>query len=85
MFPPMGKKVVVYTTTTCPFCRAAKELLRFNNVTFQEIDVTDSPQLRKKLVESCNGRTTVPQIFVDDRCIGGYRELVEYYETGKTL
>ncbi len=80
-----SKKVVIYTTQYCPYCRAAKDLLKSQGVGFEDIDVTNSPKLREKLVGMCQGRTTVPVIFVDARCLGGYEELVHFYESGNTL
>jgi glutaredoxin 3 len=67
--------VEIYTTTYCPFCDRAKALLRRKKVKFEEIDVTDEPELREAMVERAGGRRTVPQIFIDGRAIGGYQEL----------
>ena len=80
----MAKKVVVYTTDSCPYCRAAKELLVSKGVLFQEIDVTHDDVARKKLA-GLSGRQTVPQIFADGVSIGGYEDLVRFYRDGKTL
>lgn len=68
-------KVEVYTTTYCPFCHRAKALLNSKGVAFEEIDVTDDPELRQKMVELSGGRRTVPEIFINGRIIGGYDEL----------
>ena len=78
-------KVTIYTTEYCPYCIAAKRLLTSKRVKFEEIDVSDNDELRDKLVQMSGGRETVPQIFVDGKCIGGYDELVEYYKSGKTI
>ncbi len=67
-------KVVMYTTQQCPFCVRAKALLRHKGVSFEEIDVGDDPELRARMVEA-SGRRTVPQIFINDRAIGGFEEL----------
>lgn len=68
-------KVEVYTTTYCPFCHRAKALLNSKGVAFEEIDVTNDPELRRKMVELSGGRRTVPEIFINGRIIGGYDEL----------
>jgi glutaredoxin 3 len=68
-------KVEVYTTTYCPFCVGAKALLDRKGVPFEEIDVTEDPALREKMVKRAGGRRTVPEIFIDGRIIGGYDEL----------
>jgi glutaredoxin 3 len=68
-------KVEVYTTTYCPFCHRAKALLQSKGVAFEEIDVTEDPELRQKMVQLAGGRRTVPEIFINGRIIGGYDEL----------
>jgi glutaredoxin 3 len=64
-------QVVIYTTSYCPYCTAAKALLRSKNVQFHEIDVTDDPARRTEM-EKLSRRRTVPQIFIDGKPIGGY-------------
>jgi glutaredoxin 3 len=67
--------VKIYTTRYCGFCARAKALLKRKGVQFEEIDVTDSEELRDKMVELSGGRRTVPEIFIDGKLIGGYEEL----------
>ena len=64
-------RVLIYTTSYCPYCTAAKALLRSKNVQFEEIDVTDDPARRSEM-EQLSERRTVPQIFIDGKPIGGY-------------
>jgi glutaredoxin 3 len=64
-------QVVIYTTNYCPYCTAAKALLRSKKVQFDEIDVTDDPARRTEM-EKLSQRRTVPQIFIDGKPIGGY-------------
>jgi glutaredoxin 3 len=64
-------RVVIYTTNYCPYCTAAKALLRSKKVQFEEIDVTDEPARRIEM-EKLSRRRTVPQIFIDGKPIGGY-------------
>ncbi len=78
-------KITVYTTQYCPYCRAAKQLLKAKGVSFEEVDMTEDDAARQKLVEMSGGRETVPQIFADGKCIGGYDDLVKYYQSGKSL
>lgn len=80
----MPEKVVVYTTKTCPYCHAAKEFLKSKKIDFNEIDVTGDDALREKLVQ-LSGQETVPQIFKDGKSIGGYQDLVRYYQDGHKL
>ena len=81
----MAKKVEIYTTSSCPFCHAAKNFLKSKKVEFQEIDVTSDSQAREKLTQMAGGRETVPQIFAEGKLIGGYEDLVKFYQAGKTL
>lgn len=80
----MAKKVVVYTTPYCPYCRAAKELLNSKKVVYEEIDVAGDDALREKLAK-LSGQMTVPQIFADGKSIGGYEDLVRLYREGGSL
>ena len=82
MNPPKPKDVVVYSTDYCPYCRAAKDLLRSKGVAFREVDVTGDDAMREKLVEMTGGRTTVPQIFVDGKAMGGYDDLAAFFRNG---
>ncbi|OGP58096.1 MAG: glutaredoxin 3 [Deltaproteobacteria bacterium RBG_13_61_14] len=67
-------RVRIYTTRVCPYCLAAKELLRQKGVAFEEIDLTDPPEARVRLQEQ-TGRATVPQIFIGEKHVGGFDDL----------
>lgn len=75
-------KVLVYTTSYCPFCFRAKALLRSRNIDFREIDVTRDASLREEM-ERLSGRRTVPQVFIDGASIGGFEELRQLDATGE--
>jgi len=75
-------KVVIYTTQICPYCIRAKALLRSKQVDFEEIDVGRDPRLQNE-VRRRSGRRTVPQIFIDDKSMGGYDELRELDTAGE--
>ena len=75
-------QVVIYTTNYCPYCSAAKALLRRKNVNFEEIDVTDDPSRRDEM-ERLSQRWTVPQIFIDGQPIGGFDDMNRLDLTGK--
>jgi glutaredoxin 3 len=76
-------KVEVYSTNYCPYCMRAKALLRSKGVEFEEIDVTDDPALRAKMIELSGGRRTVPEIFINGEIIGGCDELYALEESGE--
>lgn len=68
--------VTIYTTAWCPYCSAAKSLLREKNVAFTEIDVEKTVGARAAMVQRAGGRTSVPQIFVGDTHVGGCDDLM---------
>ncbi len=69
------KKIEIYTTATCPYCIRAKALLNKKGASFEEIRVDVNPTLRPEMVKRANGRTTVPQIFIGGRHVGGCDDL----------
>jgi glutaredoxin 3 len=79
---PMAQ-VEIYTTPLCPYCWRAKHLLQSKGVEFVEIDLWQQPERRAEMVERAAGRTTVPQLFVDGRAIGGSDELAALERNGK--
>ena len=76
-------KVEIYTTPFCPYCSRAKALLETKGVAFQEYDVSMDPAERAKMRERANGGHTVPQIFIDDRHIGGCDDMFALDRQGK--
>ncbi|HUO54212.1 MAG TPA: glutaredoxin 3 [Rhodoblastus sp.] len=71
------KKIEIYTTRTCPYCIRAKALLAKKGAAFEEIPVDFEPARRAEMVARAKGRTTVPQIFIGDRHVGGCDDLYE--------
>lgn len=71
----MTASVKIFTTSFCPYCDRAKALLRNRDIPYEEVDVSGDAERRAWLVEASGGRRTVPQIFIDDRPIGGCDEL----------
>ena len=69
------QSVEIYTTPWCPYCIAAKRLLKTKGVEFSEIDVSGSPEQRQAMMTRANGGYTVPQIFVGNTHVGGCDEL----------
>ena len=82
---PKVRDIVIYTTDYCPYCRAAKDLLQSKGVAFREEDVTGDDAMREKLMQMTGGRTTVPQIFVDGKALGGYDDLADFFRKGGSL
>jgi len=67
--------IVVYSSMFCPYCSMAKRLLEGKGVEYEEVSVDWKSGTRKKMAERAHGRTTVPQIFIGDRHIGGFDDL----------
>jgi glutaredoxin 3 len=67
--------VEIYASQFCPYCYRAKKLLGDKGVTFREYDVDMDSSLRDKMRARAGGRTTVPQIFIDGRHVGGCDDL----------
>lgn len=76
-------KVEIYSTLFCPYCARAKSLLSRKGVAFENIDVMEEPERRDEMIRRANGRTTVPQIFIDGEHIGGSDELAALDRAGK--
>ncbi len=75
--------VEIYTKDYCPYCTRAKELLDHKGVSYTEYSLTDDPTLKKPMVERAEGRTTVPQIFIDDIGYGGCDDLYALEQQNK--
>ena len=69
------KKVVIYTGPMCNFCSAAKHLLNKKKVNYEEIDIGYDEKKREEMLKKSNGMKTIPQIFIEEKHIGGYVEL----------
>jgi glutaredoxin 3 len=68
-------KVEMYTKFMCPYCARALALLDTKKVAIDEVDITMDAGRRAEMIARANGRTTVPQIFIDGRHIGGSDDL----------
>ena len=77
-------KIEIYTTTVCPYCVRAKQLLKNKGQDWEEINIQQNPDRRDEMIERAGGKRTVPQIFIDGRHIGGCDDLYEL-ESRKAL
>ena len=82
MCDPDYMLIKIYTKNYCGFCYAAKNLLTKRGLEYEEIEVTRDTSKEKEMRE-LSGRTTVPQIFLDGKSIGGYQELLEMDQNGQ--
>ena len=74
-------KIEIYSKSYCPFCHRAKALLDAKGLSYEEIEVSRNPALEKE-AQKRSGRNTVPQIFIDNRLIGGSDDLAEAAANG---
>jgi glutaredoxin 3 len=77
------KRVEIYTKTFCGYCWRAKHLLDGKGIEYREISLDFGGDARAEMIQRANGRTTVPQIFIDDQHIGGCTELVALDRDGR--
>ncbi|HEY1943849.1 MAG TPA: glutaredoxin 3 [Roseiarcus sp.] len=75
--------IVIYTKSTCPYCHAAKALLQRKGVAFDEIRVDGDRAGQAAMAAKAGGRSTVPQIFIGDRHVGGCDDLHELESAGR--
>jgi glutaredoxin 3 len=76
-------KIEIYTKAFCPYCSRAEALLRSKGVEFEEFDITMGGPKRSEMLSRANGRTTVPQIFIDGRHVGGSDDLAALDRSGE--
>jgi len=75
-------EILIYSTLMCPYCSAAKLLLKSKNLNYQEIRVDQDHQQRQIMIEK-SGRTSVPQIFINNQHVGGFDDLYAMNRAGK--
>ena len=75
--------ITIYTKATCPYCHAAKALLRKKNAPFEEISVDGDRDAQAAMAVRANGRWTVPQIFIGERHVGGSDDIHALDAAGK--
>lgn len=75
-------RVLLYTTRYCGYCARARRLLQSRAIHFDEVDLTDDPTARRRVIDE-TGHRTVPVILIDGRLIGGSDELAELDRSGE--
>ena len=76
-------KVEIYTKYGCPYCARAMRLLDDKGVQYEEYELNSTPGKREEMLQRAPGRTTVPQIFIDGRHVGGSDDLAELQRSGQ--
>lgn len=75
--------VVIYTRKWCGYCSTAKSLLERKKVRYEERDATNSVEMREEMLKRSNGRSTYPQIFINDHHVGGCDDMLALESAGK--
>jgi glutaredoxin 3 len=75
--------IEIYSTGSCPYCVAAKNLLKSKGLEWSEVRVDSDLAQRETMLARSGGRRTVPQIFINDQHVGGYDDLVAADRCGK--
>jgi glutaredoxin 3 len=79
----MMPKIEVYSTAVCPYCVAAKNLLKARGLEWTEVRVDTDPAQRALMLTRSGGVRTVPQIFINDQHVGGFDELAAADRNGR--
>ena len=75
--------ILIYTTAACPYCVAAKNLLKTRGLGYTEVRVDVDPEARDAMLARSAGRRTVPQIFIGARHVGGFDDLAAADHDGR--
>ena len=76
-------QVTIYTKAYCPYCVRALSVLNSKGVSYQEVRIDEQPELRPEMIERAGGRSTVPQIFIGQRHIGGCDDMLALDASGQ--
>ena len=68
-------KIIIYTSDNCSFCHLAKEIFKEKKLKFKEINISKDDKLKNEMIKKSNGFMTVPQIFINSKHIGGFKDL----------
>jgi glutaredoxin 3 len=77
------QNVEIYTKPTCGFCHMAKRLLSAKGVSFAEVNISAQPEKRAEMIQRAKGGSTVPQIFIGGKHVGGCDDLMALDRQGK--
>jgi glutaredoxin 3 len=79
----VAANIEIYTWSRCPFCIRAKALLDKKGVEYSEYCIDGDEEAREQMTQRANGRRSLPQIFINDRHIGGCDDLYDLESNGE--
>ncbi|MBC8213857.1 MAG: glutaredoxin [Candidatus Marinimicrobia bacterium] len=74
--------IKIYSTDWCPYCVNAKQYFAEHNLDFEEVNIEQEEMSRQELAEITGG-SSVPQIVINDKPIGGYTDLMALHHSGR--
>ena len=77
------KKITMYSGDPCPYCGAAKALLKSKNIEIEEFDIWKDATKAKEMLQRTNGKRTIPQMFIGDHYVGGNDDLQALNRSGE--
>ena len=77
------KKITMYSGDPCPYCGAAKALLKSKDIEIEEFDIWKDAAKAKEMLQRTNGKRTIPQMFIGDHYIGGNDDLQALNRSGE--
>lgn len=79
------KPIQIYTKDYCPYCDKAKAFFTMKGISYTEIDITHDPDKQQEMLTRAAPRRTVPQIFIGDKPIGGYDDMMTLNNQGTLM
>lgn len=76
-------EIEIYSTAMCPYCVAAKNLLKARGLDFKELRIDADPVARREMLQRAPGVRTVPQVFINGTHVGGFDDLAAAERSGE--
>ncbi len=80
---PVRAHIEIYTTLICPYCVRAKMLLKLKGAEYFEYNIGFDAEARERMLKRAYGQRSVPQIFINDRHIGGFDDMNALNQRGE--
>ena len=72
----------MYTANWCPYCVFAKKIFKEHNIIFKEVNI-EKENISRSEIQKLTGQYTIPQIIINNKCIGGYQDLLMLHQNKK--
>ena len=78
-----ARRIEMYSTAICPYCVAAKNFLVSRGLSYEEVRIDRDRVQFEAMLRRSGGARSVPQIFINDRHVGGYTDLIALHQSGE--